>query len=84
MSHLTPAQIKHVGMIIDSAITYVQIADIPDKKQISIFLMGIKLFLPMFNLEDAEDCAQRYYQEGRVTLEERDKIGSLKGLLHGN
>ncbi|MDX1977319.1 MAG: hypothetical protein SFT94_06565 [Pseudanabaenaceae cyanobacterium bins.68] len=77
MSHLTPVQIKQIGQFLDSAIAFTALSEDRDSKQLSLMLQGLKLFLPMFSLEGAEECSKKYYQEGKITLEERKKIAQL-------
>jgi len=80
MSHLTPADIKKVGQMLDSMIAFADLMGEqgdPDAKRFGLMLNGLKLFLPMFSLETAEECSVKYYQEGKITLLERQKIAQL-------
>ncbi len=80
MSHLTANDIRSIGQIIDAAIMFLNMTG-QREPALMLVLEGIRFFLPtiagLVEISDLENCSKRYYEEGKLTLVEYQKIQQL-------
>lgn len=80
MSHLTAQDIRNLSQVIDAAIAFLEFTG-QREPALLLLLQGLKFFLPsaasLLEISDLGTCSQRYYEEGKLTLDEYQKIKRL-------
>ena len=80
MSHLTAQDIRNMGQVIDAAISFLEYTGQRDPA-LMLLLQGIRFFLPsmagLIEISDLSECSKRYYEEGKLTQIEYQKIQQL-------